>query len=329
MRKGFDNLFLYLDIPRDKRDYVIDIVDCMLASDQDILRRKCGTNLDGVDIGSINKDEKIRIYSTIIPRIKTSYVTLSTLTRGSKEYSNELDKLRTSFSRTRKMGSISNLRAYFNNLYTYEELDAVIKSLKDEEQRGLYAVCGKLLDGNDTKEDTLTKEERSKVNTHYMPKVRSRLKKLYPERQVKDEEEEKVIATPDTKKVAQEPVVTSEVVSGEYPLISKVLGVTIKDNIGFTKKDYLDILKIFNSEEFKELTRLNLPLEEVIVASLIHHGFQGKRFSIEDLEKFLGISREAIIEIARRSTETYRQVINEKINDYEENLLKLINNNGE
>lgn len=317
MRKKGSSLFVYIDEDIDRKDIVLDIVRILLPSDQEIVRKKCGPNYDGENTSTLTKEETARFFSVIKPRIRNGLLALSKI-EDKEEYSKELEKLRISFTRIKKMNSVSNLLGYFNNLYSYEELDAVIKTLKDEEQRGIYAVCGVLLNGENTKEDTLSKEERGRVNTHYLPKVKSRLKKLYPDRVVKEDSVVEV-TTPVVKETT--------VVSNEE--LTKPLGVVVKDEIGFTKEDYLDIVKIFNSEEFKELMRLNLPLEEIIVASLIHHGFKGKRFTIEDLERFLGVSREVIMEIARKSTEEYRKAINERIDEYENNLLKLmINNDG-
>ncbi len=332
MRKGFDNLFEYLEILDNEKSIILDIVSILNERDQEILRKKCGLNFDGIGTKELDKNEKIRLHSAIIPRIKNAYVVLHNLKSESVEYDRELKKFKSSFSKTRKVNSISNLIAYFNNLYSFEELNDVIKSLKEEEQKGIYAVCGELLNGENTKEDTLPKEERTKVNTHYLPKVKSRLKKLYPKRNAEDASiiEEPLEIKKSSNLESSLSIQTSIRNENEntYPLVENISGVTVKDNIGFTKEDYLDIVKIFNSQEFKELTRLNLPLEEVIVASLLHHGFKGKRFSIEDLEKFLGISREMIIGIAKKSTETYRSAINEKINEYEMRLEKLLANDS-
>ena len=323
MRKGFDNLFTYLNIPLDKQKVIIDVIKLFKESDQVILKKKCGNNYDGVDTQELSASEKTRLHSVIIPRLRSSYITLSTLEIDGFEYNKELKSLEDSFRRTKKGGSVANLLGYFHNLYSFEELDGVVKSLKEEESKAIYAVCGVLLNGEDTKEDTLAKGERTKVNTHYLPKVKSRLKKLYPERGSKDERVEEVTKGP--------LVPVRKIENGSDTLDGKVLDVTVKDDIGFTKEDYLDIVKIFSSEEFKELTRLQMPLEEIIVASLLHHGYNGKRFRIEDLEKFLGIGREDIVAIAKKSTETYRKAINDKINEYETHLLKLITtgNKGE
>ena len=310
MKKSINNLFIYLDIPIEKKNIILDTINIFLPSDQDILKKKCGPNYIGEGSTKLSKEENVRLHSVIVPRLRTSYVTLSAIA-DPNEYQKELAKLKENFNKMRRMNSISNLIAYFANLYSYEELDAVVKSLKEEEQSGIYAVCGPLLNGENTKEDTLTKEERSRVNTHYMPKIKNRLKKLYPDRQVPKEDitpTETTSKLPET--IQEEPT---------YPV-----DVVIKDEIGFTKKDYLDIVKIFNSPEFKELMRLNLPLEEIIVASLIHHGYGNKTFTIEDITKFLGVDRETIIAIAKKSTEEYRQAINQKIDEYEGSLLKLM-----
>ena len=79
---------------------------------------------------------------------------------------------------------------------------------------------------------------------------------------------------------------------------------------------------IISSDEFKEMIKMQFPIEEVMVATLLHYGYLGRTFTVDEIALFLNTSRENVIDIARRSTQTYRVMINKKIDMYEEALIK-------
>ena len=81
----------------------------------------------------------------------------------------KLEFLRTSFNSNGKVSKTANLVQYFNNAYTFLELKAVIDLLDDVEKETVYAVCGPMLDGNDTTE--VSKALRTKFNTHFIPPI--------------------------------------------------------------------------------------------------------------------------------------------------------------
>lgn len=97
---------------------------------------------------------------------------------------------------------------------------------------------------------------------------------------------------------------------------------TVKDEKGFTKKDYEIIQMIINSSEFKEMIKMKFPLEEVMVVTLLHYGYQGRTFTVDEIAAFLNTTRENVVDIARRSTQTYRELINRKLDMYEQALIK-------
>lgn len=83
-------------------------------------------------------------------------------------------------SKGKKGNQAFNIIAYFNNEFTYDELLEIIKSLPETDQSTVLSVCGPLLNGeNNTQVDT---KERQKFNTNYIPKIKARLYKKYPER---------------------------------------------------------------------------------------------------------------------------------------------------
>ncbi len=119
-------------------------------------------------------------------------------------------------------------------------------------------------------------------------------------------------------------LVVSEPVSDVVPTVvldSSDVTLEVKDEKGFSKKDYEIIQMIINSLEFKEMLKMNFPLEEVMVATLLHYGYQGKTFTIDEIAMFLNTSRDNVVDIARRSTQTYREMINRKIDMYEKALI--------
>lgn len=104
------------------------------------------------------------------------------------------------------------------------------------------------------------------------------------------------------------------------------ISLEIKDEAGFTKEDYLLIQSIISSPEFKEMIKLNFSIEEVVVASFLHYGRNGKTFSVDQIATLLGIEGNEVIEIARRSIASYKELINKKFDLYEQALIKGFNN---
>ncbi len=418
MAKGKDtkNLFLYFDIDDDslKRSVLLDCIETLKESDKEILIKRCGPLFDGEDNETINPTERSRFHQVILPKLRMALDLVINLERGSAAYNDKLNYLKEIFNAGTK-SKVSDLIAYFNNSYSYEELKSIIDSFDPIERDVFYAICGPMLDGKDCKE--VGKSSRGKFNTSYMPKLKNRLGKLYPGRNSsvdgfgkKKPTEKKVPNTNDIPKslggssarevvqtdlsngvnadrvpltvisdvgfnqgdgedlgnnngnvvipsvvvssTEQEPVSLGHVGEQiheerreENPLVvADSLGANegelnrdgdtpvsdlnneelpvIKDEKGLTKNDYQIIQMIINSDEFKEMIKMNFPLEEVMVATLLHYGYQGRTFTVSEIAAFLNTTREVVIDIARRSTQTYREMINRKLDMYEASLVK-------
>lgn len=409
--KDTKNLLLYLNVPDDKIDILFDCISSLNKDDLKILVKNCGENFDGVGSSTLNEDERSRLYYAILPKLSDCYQSLLGLERNSSSYDNLLKSLSEKLTPTRHT-SISNLIAYFDNAYTFEELKEVIDSLSAAESETMYSVCGPKLDGKDTKE--VSKLWRSKLGNSLVPKIRIRLYNKFPGKNLKidamvrkanqaasertknkrktetaktskKQEQQKskdgvslnnqVSALPsdDIKKTHSSGVVADtsntlirqelSVESGiedegvaeeqgqdilvqlvhnnqpkqpvEAPKADSLLvhsqddkneeSKEIRDEKGFTKEDYILIQSIISSEEFKEMIKMKFSIEEVVVVSFLHYGSKGKTFTIDQIATLLGLSKEEVVNIARRSVATYKELMNKKFELYEQALIKGLN----
>ncbi|HAB66158.1 MAG TPA: hypothetical protein DCE23_02200 [Firmicutes bacterium] len=89
----------------------------------------------------------------------------------------------------------------------------------------------------------------------------------------------------------------------------------------FTSEDLKFIQHIINGEEFQTMIKMSFSIEEVLVALMLHYGFNGKTFSIPAIATFLNTDEETVKDIARRSIKKYKELLNKKLDDYEEHIL--------
>ncbi len=383
--KETKNLFSYFEVEGDDKLKLIDCIETLNADYRDILVKRCGPKFDGESENVIIPTERTKFYQAILPKLKMALDLVKPLERGSEEYLEKISFLFNASANNTKSGKLSNLIAYFDNAYTFEELKAVIDSLDEVEKDTIYSVCGSLLDGENTKE--VSRDLRKKFNTGFMPKVRFRLAKLYPGRnkavdeygkrksvgdvaKVKESKtlvksdlpdiesvtstklvEEKTIAVLDGAELVEDAHISQEDTNHELEVDRENLSLSktavigknledcqvteqinlaennfidkpVKDEKGFTKKDYEIIQMIINSDEFKEMIKMKFPLEEVMVATMLHYGYQGRTFTVDEIATFLNTTRDNVVDIARRSTQTYRELINKKLDMYEQALIK-------
>lgn len=357
MRKGakrVDSLYQYLETNENDRKKVLDILKMFDDNDVLLLKRKYGEELDGVGKNLLNSKENSRVYCTILPKFKKIYEAIKYLDIDSDEYSKVLANFKSGIPLAMgesKKNKRSDLISYFDNAYSFEELDKIVKELNSDEQALIYKACGSKLNGIDTQE--LTADEKKKFNLSIFPKFKPRLYKFYPGRNAKVDEDVKkmnsrgkatalvskkdsVIPSKKTSTVSEKEINPSDAISKEVKSrpdvvlqeeqISVLNGKDdVMDEKGLTKKDYEIIYAIINSEEFKELIKMNFPIEEVVVASLLHYGYDGKTFTIDQISAFLSTDRKKVVEIAKKSINTFRELMNKKFDIYEKVLLKEYN----
>ncbi len=407
--KDTKNLFVYLEVPNDKVDVLFDCISSLNKDDMKILVKNCGEDFDGVGHVNLNTEERSRLYYAILPKLSDCYHSLLMVEKDSSEYCNLLKSLSEKLRPVRQT-SVSNLIAYFDDAYTFEELKTVIDSLSQKESETMYAICGPKLDGNDTSD--VSKLWRSKISNSIIPKIRIRLYNSFPgknpkiddmvkkanqaasersKNKRKESSESKVNSsgtgalTPEKKNTTSGSAVVKKdekslIVkndnlgeTGKFAggVIHEALGqslsahfeeapeeinqdedvnsrrqilpeedvshldnhnvpvnitLEIKDEAGFTKEDYLLIQSIISAPEFKEMIKLNFSIEEVVVASFLHYGRNGKTFSVDQIATLLGIECNEVVDIARRSIASYKELINKKFDLYEQTLIKGFNN---
>lgn len=425
--KETKNLFSYFDVDGDDKLKLIDCIGTLSSDYKKILVKRCGPKFDGETETTLNQTERSKFHHTILPKLKMAFDLVKPLARDSDEYLEKISFLFNTGVNNTRGSKLSNLIAYFENAYTFEELKGVVDSLEEIERQTIYSVCGPKLDGENTSE--VSRTYRNKFNLNYIPKVRVRLAKLYPGRnkavdefgknrnkggtgvsrkstkrdvatvilpdlkvdltlseenktpfpgipkegmiseplpasddgavkrieRIPDKEEKpmfpgiepasqtkkatgplesavsNVVVDQDQGGLGSDEVVENGAVEqtslvgdsiGTQTIVDKVDVLPPTDEKGFTKKDYEIIQMILNSDEFREMTKLNFSLEEVMVATLLHYGYQGRTFTVDEITLFLNTTRDNVVDIARRSVQTYREMINRKLDMYEAALIK-------
>lgn len=204
-----------------------------------------------------------------------------------------------------KKTSTTNLLEYFDNQFTLEELIYAIELLENETHISeVYRICGTNLNGITNK--TYTQEEKNHYDITVLPLIKKILKKLYPEKKIKHKQKEKTLIVEESN-----PVIEPKIIEKEKIIEPKEI---------LTKEEYEFIKTIFNSPEIKELTKLQLSIEEILIASLLHGFAYGKSLTIEQISIFLNIDKEIVKEIALKTIQLYNEEINKQIDLY---ILKL------
>ncbi len=95
-----------------------------------------------------------------------------------------------------------------------------------------------------------------------------------------------------------------------------------QEHRNFNREDLLFIQSIINQTEFQTMIKMSFTIEEVLVALMLHYGFNGKTFSIPEIASFLNTDEGTVKDIAKRSIGKYKELMNKKFDEYEEHLLK-------
>lgn len=302
------NLYDYLNIPADveSKNKVIDCLNCLKEEYKEFILNSYNSDFTAI-VKPFDKRSAHKFRYYIIPKLSSILKFVLPFSYGSDQYQEALTKAKIAIA-----SSNLNLMHCYDDMYTYEELIYAIGTMKKNESTALFHKYGPLLDGNGNIFYEMSEDEKIKINTQYRPKLKKILAKLYPNRKpisIRTKNPQTLDSIPKPAKVENK--------TPSIPITS--IPDTPPDD-----KCFLEIVKLFNSPEFKEITRLNFSLEEITVASLLHYGYKGKRFNINTLAEFLGITTKEVTDIAISTTEKYRSVINQKIDEYEFKLTKVL-----
>lgn len=278
----FDNAYTYLELKG--------VIDSLEEIESSTIYKICGPKLDGVDTSEVGKALKTKFNSSFMPKVR---VRLAKLYPGRNKSVDEFGKRKSSIdgvSVPKDRGRKPSVKFDIPDL-TLNPEKTVVSGIE------IKKVESPVSEVTPPANDVL-----SNGNSGISDKVESFL----PERETENQDKPLFVDNSDN--------VETVVPTSEEPVI--------KDEKGFTKRDYEIIQMIINSDEFKEMIKLHFPIEEVMVATLLHYGYQGRTFTVSEIALFLNTSRENVIDIARRSTQTYREMINRKIDMYEEALIK-------
>ncbi len=302
------NLYDYLKIPADveSKNKVIDCLDCLKKEYKEFILTTFNSDFTAI-VKPYDQRSAHKFRYCIVPKLSSIIAIVLPFPYGSDQYQEALKK-----AKIDSATSNLNLMHCYDDMYTFEELIYAIGTMRKQEITAFINKYGPSLDGNGSIFDEMSDEEKFKLNTQYRPKLKKILAKLYPNR--------KPVSVRTKHPKVLEPVAKPTKVVTETP---STPGVSVPETSS-EDKCFLEIVKLFNSPEFKEITRLNFSLEEITVASLLHYGYKGKRFNINTLAEFLGITTKEVTDIAISTTEKYRSVINQKIDEYEFKLTKVL-----
>lgn len=166
-----------LNMPEEEQWKVKMIVEKFPESDQEMFYKKCGDDLLGTGGGKLAKEERGRFYGNLLPRIGRYYDNLRRYD-DTNEFAQQLERI---FDKTVKNNaSFSNLILYFKSSFTFEEITQAMADLTDEEKQLVYKRFGANLTGESGIK--LEKEENIVYNTKILPKIKVRLRNMYPDR---------------------------------------------------------------------------------------------------------------------------------------------------
>lgn len=277
----FNNSFTVLELKK--------VLEELTEEERGIVYRYCGEELDGVGGEKLEKDEKIKFSSGIMPKIKV---------RLKRLYPERADKAVNKYKRTAKKIESEKVVKEINNGPLEMKVEDFGLPTKDE--------LKKIEDKTDKNTSIALENNLLEKNENMINEVATNLvEKIESPNEVDVNNNEGLEIGGDINESSQNVIVVEE---DEIKIIPK-------DENKLTRANYQDIQNIFRTPEFIELTKHDFPILNVIVISLFH-GYGVRPFEIAEIAAFLEIEEESIKEIIRGSVETFRNVLNKKIDDY-------------
>ena len=259
-------------------------IEKLPKKDLEILHKRYGDDLENPSLNEITKKEMTRFYTTIRKHI-------GELLESSKTPSDD--------SQIEEIGVANNQDStskpkciYYKwfNEYTKEEVDKAIGNLPEKDLEILHKRYGDDLE-NPTPQK-LTTNETAKFHRS----IRKNIASLLLDGNNKDS--------------------NNEVVKEEYhqntnnqeASLEQKESVEVKNYI--TEEDIANTLKIFEKEEFIELTK-ELPMKDSIIISLKLGYVDGKQFTTSAISSFFNITEQEVIDATRSGLELFKSKFNE------------------
>ena len=259
-------------------------IEKLPKKDLEILHKRYGDDLENPSLNEITKKEMTRFYTTIRKHI-------GELLESSKTPSDD--------SQIEEIGVANNQDStskpkciYYKwfNEYNKEEVDKAIGNLPEKDLEILHKRYGDDLE-NPTPQK-LTANETAKFHQS----IRKNIASLLLDGNNKDS--------------------NNEVVKEEYhqntnnqeASLEQKESVEVKNYI--TEEDIANTLKIFEKEEFIELTK-ELPMKDSIIISLKLGYVDGKQFTTSAISSFFNITEQEVIDATRSGLELFKSKFNE------------------
>ncbi len=331
----FDNSYTFLELK--------EIIDSLSEVERDTFYCVCGPLLDGNDTKEVSKLLRGKLNNTFLPKVRSrlhkKYPGRNAKVDEMVEKNHEKTRARYNTQKKTKGDNKAGVPLKSENSSNNEvpilsaETSGKKKMVSSKEQLDLNE---DFTDGLDKSPDIIN---GSKVVVPVVKKVTSDVQKVFTADQVDSSINEIAKKIYDNSGAVVTGMQSNEQVkktSGEgrnflpnkmqkkQPLAESTSSneSPIIDDRGLSKEDYTLIQGIISSSECREMIQMNFSIEEVMVVSLLHYGKNGKTFNVDQISSLIGIDREEVVDIARRSIAHYRELINKKFDLYEQSLIK-------
>lgn len=296
MKKGNENMARKLkSIYEYFSDYTKEQINEMLLKltdeERKLITLRYGEDLDNPSAGlKFTKEDQYRFYGSLIPRMRWL---LETIDKGHEVTTRHL----------------RTIYEYFN-VYTREQIDAMISKLKDEERELITKRYGEDLDNPATSSEW-TKKDQDKFYGYLVPKMKKLLaapEYKFRKSRTRKQPEQSIISNEESKEIVREQpnVPTQEII--EQPESN------VSNNTTLNKDDYVKILELLRTPDFYQIMT-KLSVKEAIIISLKLGYVDGKYFSTESIANFLGIDTQEVRDITTKVLLVYKENLNQFIDD--------------
>ena len=185
-----------------------------------------------------------------------------------------------------KRKSKDNLYEYFSD-YSKPEVSKVISRLDEDELELLHKRYGDNL--LEPVKNDIDADEKKVIISNIIPRIQRMLEGKKVRRRKNNQKPQSTIVEEKTEE-------------------------TVQPQNSLNKEDYKQILGIFHSPEFLEMTKKK-PLDECLIMSLKLGYFQEKCFSTDAIADFLDVDKEYVINVTKQGLNSYKEKLNQMIDE--------------